>query len=49
MASSKFSENFWGEEDKGGIYFYNDDRAVTPWGDTRPDYGRGEVRPEAPR
>ena len=30
--------------DKGGIYFYNDDRSITPWGDTRPDYGRGEVR-----
>jgi 1,4-alpha-glucan branching enzyme len=28
----------------GGIYFYNDDRAQTPWGDSRPDYGRGEVR-----
>jgi 1,4-alpha-glucan branching enzyme len=28
----------------GGIYFYNDWRAQTPWGDTRPDYGRGEVR-----
>lgn len=28
----------------GGIYFYNDHRASTPWGDTRPDYGRGEVR-----
>jgi len=27
-----------------GIYFYNDERAHTPWGDTRPDYGRGEVR-----
>ncbi len=34
----------WAEKDKGGIYFYNDDRAATPWGDTRPDYGRGEVR-----
>ncbi len=34
----------WSEGDGGGIYFYNDDRAVTPWGDTRPDYGRGEVR-----
>ncbi len=32
------------EEDKGGIYFYNDWRASTPWGDSRPDYGRGEVR-----
>ncbi|MBX3438474.1 MAG: alpha amylase C-terminal domain-containing protein [Planctomycetaceae bacterium] len=34
----------WGEGDKGGIYFYNDDRSQTPWGDTRPDYGREEVR-----
>ena len=28
----------------GGIYFYNDLRAETPWGHTRPDYGRPEVR-----
>ena len=34
----------WNENDKGGIYFYNDRRSSTPWGDTRPDYGRGEVR-----
>ena len=34
----------WSENDRGGIYFYNDDRAHTPWGDTRPDYGRNEVR-----
>lgn len=34
----------WSENGKGGIYFYNDDRSRTPWGDTRPDYGRGEVR-----
>lgn len=34
----------WSENDKGGIYFYNDDRSRTPWGDTRPDYGREEVR-----
>ena len=34
----------WAEGDGGGIYFYNDDRALTPWGATRPDYGRGEVR-----
>lgn len=34
----------WNENDGGGIYFYNDDRASTPWGETRPDYGRGEVR-----
>ena len=34
----------WSENDKGGIYFYNDWKSSTPWGDTRPDYGRGEVR-----
>ncbi len=34
----------WSENGKGGIYFYNDHRSSTPWGDTRPDYGRGEVR-----
>lgn len=34
----------WHENDKGGIYFYNDDRSATPWGDTRPDYGRQEVQ-----
>ena len=28
----------------GGIYFYDDARAQTAWGGTRPDYGRGEVR-----
>ncbi|MEN8006659.1 MAG: alpha-amylase family glycosyl hydrolase [Candidatus Krumholzibacteriota bacterium] len=28
----------------GGIYFFSDWRKTTPWGDTRPDYGRGEVR-----
>lgn len=34
----------WSENGKGGIYFYNDERSSTPWGDTRPDYGRWEVR-----
>jgi 1,4-alpha-glucan branching enzyme len=34
----------WSENEGGGIYFYNDERAKTPWGDTRPDYGRDEVR-----
>ena len=34
----------WHDGDWGGIYFYNDTRAVTPWGDTRPDFGRQEVR-----
>ncbi|TDS12031.1 maltooligosyl trehalose hydrolase [Maribacter caenipelagi] len=34
----------WSENEKGGIYFYNDHKSETPWGDTRPDYGREEVR-----
>lgn len=34
----------WSEQGGGGIYFYQDWRRETPWGDTRPDYGREEVR-----
>jgi 1,4-alpha-glucan branching enzyme len=35
----------WQGDDMGGIYFYNDWRAHTPWGHkNRPDYGRPEVR-----
>lgn len=34
----------WNQDGKGGIYFYNDWRSKTPWADTRPDYGRSEVR-----
>ena len=34
----------WSENGKGGVYFYNDARSITPWGDTRPDYGRPAVR-----
>jgi len=34
----------WSENDGGGIYFYNDHRNQTPWGHTRFDYGRHEVR-----
>jgi len=34
----------WSENDLGGIYFYQDWKSSTPWGDTRPDYGRDEVR-----
>ena len=33
----------WSENGKGGIYFYNDHRSRTPWGDNRPDYGRPGV------
>lgn len=48
--------NHWGPSDlamwcfdgtclgKGGAYFYTDWKASTPWGETRPDYGRPEVR-----
>jgi 1,4-alpha-glucan branching enzyme len=34
----------WSENGLGGIYFYSDWHAETPWGATRPDYGRKEVR-----
>jgi 1,4-alpha-glucan branching enzyme len=35
----------WSQSDhQGGIYFYDNDRSSTPWGHTRPDYGREEVR-----
>ena len=34
----------WSTGGKGGIYFFQDWRSSTPWGDTRPDYGRTEVR-----
>lgn len=34
----------WFDGEYGGIYFYNDWRAQTPWGTTRPDFGRNEVR-----
>ncbi|MDX1413678.1 MAG: alpha-amylase family glycosyl hydrolase [Candidatus Promineifilaceae bacterium] len=34
----------WQENGKGGVYFYNDWRSTTPWADTRPDYGRRQVR-----
>ncbi|HEX8905184.1 MAG TPA: alpha-amylase family glycosyl hydrolase, partial [Longimicrobiaceae bacterium] len=34
----------WSEEGRGGIYFYQDERRFTDWGETRPDYGRPEVR-----
>nr|WKN36201.1 alpha-amylase family glycosyl hydrolase [Tunicatimonas sp. TK19036] len=34
----------WSENGGGGIYFYNDERSETPWGATRPDYGRPEVQ-----
>lgn len=33
----------WSQGNYGGIFFYNDARANTPWG-PRPDFGRPEVR-----
>lgn len=37
-------DGWYAQPGKGGIYFYNDWRSKTAWGDTRFDYGRGEVR-----
>ena len=34
----------WSENGLGGIYFYNDHRAATPWAHTRPNYGVKDVR-----
>jgi 1,4-alpha-glucan branching enzyme len=34
----------WSSGGYGGIYFYNDWKANTDWGSTRPDYGRSEVK-----
>ncbi len=35
----------WSNSDhNGGIYIYDNARAHTVWGDSRPDYGRSEVR-----
>ncbi len=34
----------WSQNNLGGIYFYNDGRAHTQWGSTRPDFGRSQVR-----
>jgi 1,4-alpha-glucan branching enzyme len=44
-ASTLWRYDLWYENGWGGIYFYQDWRAWTPWTETgRPDYGRGEVR-----
>jgi 1,4-alpha-glucan branching enzyme len=38
-------DGWWEGDEMGGLYFYNDWRAWTPWGEkNRPDYGRPEVR-----
>lgn len=43
VATDLWQYDGWSENDLGGIYFYNDERGMTPWGG-RPDYGRPEVR-----
>lgn len=43
MSTDLWRFDGWYENDRGGIYFYNDERGDTPWG-SRPDYGRPEVR-----
>ncbi len=43
-ALSMWQFDGWSESGKGGVYFYNNWRCWTPWGDTRPDFGREEVR-----
>jgi 1,4-alpha-glucan branching enzyme len=37
-------DGWFSADNDGGIYFYDTARVHTPWGDNRPDYGRGEVR-----
>ena len=34
----------WSQNGLGGIYFYNDWKAYTDWGASRPDYGRSEIK-----
>ena len=43
-ADSLWQFDGWRKGDYGGIYFYNDARALTDYGDNRPDFGRPEVR-----
>lgn len=43
MGNALWQFDGWSENNRGGIYFYNDERGDTPWG-SRPDYGRAEVR-----
>ncbi len=37
-------DGWFDDNHDGGIYFYDNARARTAWGNTRPDYGRPEVR-----
>lgn len=37
-------DGWFDDNHNGGIYFYDNARAHTDWGDTRPDYGRLQVR-----
>lgn len=45
LDSSLWRFDGWNENNKAGIYFYQDGRSITSYGDkNRPDYGRDEVR-----
>jgi 1,4-alpha-glucan branching enzyme len=44
MGDGLWQYDGWSQNGLGGIYFYNDWKAHTDWGSTRPDYGRAEVR-----
>jgi len=44
MGDGLWQYDGWSQDGLGGIYFYNDWKAHTDWGSTRPDYGRQEVR-----
>ncbi len=42
--NSMWQYDGWSENGLGGIYFYNDWKAYTDWGASRPDYGRSEIK-----
>jgi 1,4-alpha-glucan branching enzyme len=43
-AADMWTFDGWSENNDGGIYFYNDWRSHTDWGETRFDYGRPQVQ-----
>jgi 1,4-alpha-glucan branching enzyme len=43
-AADMWTFDGWSQNGKGGIYFYNDGRSHTDWGETRFDYGRPQVQ-----
>jgi 1,4-alpha-glucan branching enzyme len=43
-AADMWTFDGWSENGDGGIYFYNDWRSYTDWGETRFDYGRPQIQ-----